>query len=65
MQITGAPFNERLAYDYDDKHRVCVREPTSAGDSVNDDQNTCPLSSKSVLQNPPLQEWCFTPLSNV
>ena len=30
----------------------------SAGDSVNAVQNTFPLSSKIVLQNPPLQE-CF------
>ena len=35
------------------------------GDSVNAVQNTCPLSCKIVLQNPPLQEWSFATLSNV
>ena len=49
------------------KHRVGVqgRGPTYDGDSVNAVPNTCPLSSKIVLQNPPLQELSFVTLSNV
>ena len=48
MQIARAPFNDRLAYDY-----VNI---ASVYDSVNAVQNTCPLTSKTVLQNPPLQK---------
>ena len=44
---------------------VCEAEgPRAPGDSVSSVQNTCPLSSKIVLQNPPQQEWSFTTLYN-
>ena len=63
MQLTCAPFNDRLAYDYVNIALVCEAEGPRVTVTVNAVKNTCPLSCKSALQI--LQKWCFATLSNI